>query len=173
MNLSAVFLLLAVLLLVVLFVGQPVAGRRRRLLEGEHELSALLAERERLLNALQELDFDYSLGKIPSEDYPSQRAALVQHGVDILRKLDELTPVATPDGREGTDDDRLEEKIAARRAAKSQGSAATRITDEELEERIARRRSSRKEKVSGFCPRCGKPVVHTDVFCPSCGNRLR
>ncbi len=172
MDIGALLLLMAVVLLVVLFVGQPMIGRRRRLPEGEHELSTLLAERERLLNVLQELDFDYSLGKIPAEDYPSQRAALVQKGADILRKLDELTQAAKPGGRQGTIDDRLEVRIAARRAAKSRRSGGTRLSDEELEERIARRRKSRTKKGSGFCPRCGKPVVRTDVFCPACGNRL-
>ena len=53
------------------------------------ECLALLAERDRVVNALQELDFDFNLNKIPSEDYPVQRAALLQKGADILKKLDE------------------------------------------------------------------------------------
>jgi len=45
---------------------------------------------------LKELDFDNSLGKIPLEAYPQQRLSLVQQGAEILRKLDQLTPVQAP-----------------------------------------------------------------------------
>ena len=51
-----------------------------------------MAERDRVINSLQELDFDFKLGKIPDEDYPAQRAELLQKGADILRKLDALQP---------------------------------------------------------------------------------
>ena len=78
----------------------------------EHDFSALLAERDRLLNALQELDFDYTLGKIPGEDYPAQRAVLLQRYADALRKLDAFQTEAP-----GADaESRLEAAIAARRA---------------------------------------------------------
>ena len=173
MDLSAIFLLLAILLLIILFVGQPLTVRKRHLAESEHELSAVMAERDRLLNTLQELDFDNSLGKIPPEEYPLQRAVLLQHGADILRKLDALIPASSPQGMDESVEERLEARIAARRDAKIRESAVSGIPDEELEERIARRRAARKEKIAGFCPHCGKPVVQTDVFCPSCGNRLK
>ena len=35
---------------------------------------ARCADRDRILNTLYELDFDYDLGKIPEEDYQQQRA---------------------------------------------------------------------------------------------------
>jgi hypothetical protein len=65
--------------------GQTANGARR-----DHDRSALLAERERLITALQELDFDHDLGKIPAEDYPAERMALLEAGANVLRKLDEL-----------------------------------------------------------------------------------
>ena len=34
-----------------------------------------MAERDRVINSLQELDFDFKLGKIPEEDYPVQRSS--------------------------------------------------------------------------------------------------
>jgi hypothetical protein len=55
-----------------------------------HEISVLLANRENALNALQELDFDFKLGKIPAEEYSVQRASLLQMGVEALRRLDEI-----------------------------------------------------------------------------------
>ncbi len=173
MDLSAIFLLLAVLLVVILYVTQPLAARQHRNSESEPGLSALLAERERLLNALQELDFDYALGKIPTGDYPSQRTALVQRGADILRRMDAFSQGLSSNGQQAAAEDGLEARIAARRGAKMQGSAASNISDEQLEDRIARRRAAHKEKIAGFCPRCGKPVVRTDVFCSGCGHRVK
>src|SRR3989337_3677596 len=93
MDIGSIFLILALLVLVGLFIGRPLFERKAiSVSEEEHELSSLLAERDRLLNALQELDFDYSLGKIPEDDYPAQRALLVQKGADILRQLDTYQP---------------------------------------------------------------------------------
>src|SRR5512135_920573 len=93
MDLAAIFLLLLVFAFIVLFVSRPLFVRERRLSAGESpELSALLAERERLLIALQELDSDQALGKIPAEDYPIQRTELLQKGADILRRIDALVP---------------------------------------------------------------------------------
>ena len=55
-----------------MYLYAPFMERRaRRVTEEEHELSALMAERDRVINSLQELDFDFKLGKIPEEDYPA------------------------------------------------------------------------------------------------------
>src|SRR5262245_14116945 len=91
MDLGVVFLLLVVLLGVVFYLAAPLMIRDPgQTMSGNREASALLAERERVINALQELDFDYQLGKIPDEDYPGQRNELIRKGVEILKKLDEM-----------------------------------------------------------------------------------
>ena len=175
MELTAIFFSLAVLILVGMFLYAPfVEKRARRVTEEEHELSALMAERDRVINSLQELDFDFKLGKIPDEDYPTQRASLLQKGADILREIDSLAS-SPPGGRRagGEEQDteaRLEKAIAARRA---DGSAAkSELSDDDLESMISTRRKGRKERSAGFCPKCGKPVMVTDRFCPSCGKSL-
>ncbi len=168
MDLGAIFLLLGVLILVAVYVARPFMVRERRLAAEEHELSVLMAERDRILNALQELDFDHALGKIPDEDYPSQRAFLLQKGADALRQLDDMQPSLAA----GTTEDRLEAAIAARRADAGSASSPT-MSDDDLEELIAKRRAARKDKAGGFCPKCGKPVLVTDSFCPNCGRPLK
>ena len=168
MDLGAIFLLLGVLILVAMYVARPFIVRERRLVSEGHELSVLMAERDRILNALQELDFDHALGKIPDEDYPAQRLILLQKGADVLRQLDEMQPSRAA----GTTEDRLEAAIAARRADAGAAQPST-MSDDDLEELIAKRRSASKEKVSGFCPKCGKPVLVTDSFCPNCGRPLK
>lgn len=175
MELTAIFFSLAVLILVGMFLYAPfIEQRARGVTEEEHELSALMAERDRVINSLQELDFDFKLGKIPEEEYPTQRASLLQRGANILREIDSLT-VSSPNGRasgsqEQDTEARLEKAIAARRA---DGSAAqSELSDDDLESMISSRRKGRKDRSAGFCPKCGKPVMVTDRFCPSCGKSL-
>ena len=168
MELTAIFFSLAVLILVGIYLYAPLLERRaRRVTEEEHELSALMAERDRVINSLQELDFDFRLGKIPEEDYPTQRAGLLQKGAAILRKIDVLAPQASS---AQDSEARLEQAIAARRADASV--AKVEVPDDDLEAMISSRRKGRRDKSAGFCPRCGKPVMVTDRFCPSCGKSL-
>jgi NADH pyrophosphatase NudC (nudix superfamily) len=168
MELTAIFFSLAVLILVGMYLYAPFMERRaRRVTEEEHELSALMAERDRVINSLQELDFDFKLGKIPEDDYPPQRASLLQKGADILRKIDSLAPQAV--SAQDTEA-RLERAIAARRADAS--TTAPEVSDDDLESMISSRRRGRTTKSAGFCPKCGKPVMVTDRFCPACGKSL-
>ncbi|MEP6895510.1 MAG: zinc ribbon domain-containing protein [Chloroflexota bacterium] len=168
MQIVSIFFVLCILVFVSVFLYMPfLEGRARRVTEAEHEASTLLAERERVVNSLQELEFDYSLGKVPEEDYPTQRANLLQKGADVLRKLDELVPAKVQSDK----DARIERAIAARRknsAMKKDGPT----TDDDIESMISLRRSGRKEKTGGFCPKCGKAVLISDKFCPSCGKTL-
>jgi rubrerythrin len=167
MDLGAILLLLAVLIMVVLFVGRPLMIRQAASNKQAHAESSLLAERDRVLTALQELDFDNTLGKIPAEDYPAQRAVLVQRGAEVLRQLDELKGK-----RPAQSEARVEAAVAARRetAKPARQKAAS---EDDLEDLIARRRQARKEKTAGFCPKCGKPVMRSDKFCPGCGYALK
>jgi hypothetical protein len=51
-------------------------------------LALLRAERESILLALRDMDFDHQMGKYTLEDYQSQRESLMQRGVDILKQID-------------------------------------------------------------------------------------
>jgi hypothetical protein len=180
MDIGSIFLILALLILVIIFVSRPLFDRNRLASadgEEEHEFSHLMAERDRILNALQELDFDHALGKIPDDDYPSQRAILLQRGAGVLRSLDEFQA-------QDSDQD-LEERIEAAIAARRADAAARKVTlsepvmamagaspDDELELMLSNRRRARQEKAAGFCPQCGGPVQKSDRFCPKCGNSL-
>lgn len=167
MDIGSILLILGLLLLVALYLSKPLMERTSTLVsDEEHEYSALLAERDRILNALQELDFDYTLGKIPEESYPIQRESLLQHGAAILRQIDKFH------GEESTDvNERLEAAIEARRIEKGRDEAPT-LEDDDLEELIAMRRRERSEKSIGFCSQCGNPLLQSDRFCPKCGTPL-
>ena len=175
MDIGAIFLILTLALLVGLYVGRPIfqsATKAAKEAEPErdpqdHRRSTLLAERDRLLNALQELDFDNTLGKIPEEDYPVQRAELLTQAATALRGLDELQGEQAGSAAEV----RIEQAVAARRADASASRTSGRDTDE-LEAMIASRRKERQEKSAGFCPKCGRPVSKSDKFCARCGATL-
>ncbi|MBE7534412.1 MAG: zinc ribbon domain-containing protein [Anaerolineales bacterium] len=149
MDIIAIFLTVAVLALVVIYLSAPFRrGKGWRIGAEEHELSALLAEHERTLDSLQELDFDFRLGKIPEGEYPSQRANLLQKGADLLRQIDAL------------------------HASHPHEAAKDTLDDAQIETLISKRRAELKNQLAGFCPHCGKPAQANDKFCSSCGKAL-
>jgi len=169
MELGSIFLVLAVLVVVGVYLYAPLTQRGRRMAtDHSHEISSLKAERDRVINSLQELDFDFKLGKIPTEDYPEQRSALLQRGADILRQLDEIAPASTAGANAEA---RIEKAAAAKRADSAM--QVIEVNDDDVEAMIASRRKQHKSKSAGFCPKCGKPVLVTDHFCPSCGKSLK
>lgn len=198
MDIGSILLILALFILVALFITRPLFEPRSVQATGEvalqdHKLSSLKAERDRVLNALQELDFDNALGKIPEAEYPAQRARLMEYGAGVLRQIDELEAAAgNSSSSDALDADaRLEAAIVARAAMSGHGAqpaaggtsraqgngvrnpaAAVAAPDDDLEVILASRRRARQEKSAGFCPRCGNPVRQSDQFCPKCGARI-
>ncbi|HCK66745.1 MAG TPA: hypothetical protein DHW49_10820 [Anaerolineae bacterium] len=157
MELGSVFLVLAVLVIVGIYLYAPFTERVVQTdMDESHEISALKAERDRVITALQELDFDFRLGKIPAEDYPEQRNTLLQKGADVLRQLDEMNT----------------EFSALLSKENSAANSESKIKNDELESMLAARRKEKQSKSAGFCPQCGKPVLATDSFCPACGKAL-
>lgn len=193
MDIGSIFLNLALLIGAVIFISRPFFKRypysaNALPSEEEHEESALLAERDRVIDALYELDFDYALGKIPEVDYPKQRKAFLDRGADILRELDKLQGAEDESSISADNDidDRLEAAVIARRSEslitsdeaaaagtykETSGAVLALEADDDLEVMIANRRRNRVEKAAGFCPKCGGPVQKSDIFCPICGAR--
>lgn len=146
-----------------------------------------MAERDRVINSLQELDFDFKLGKIPSEDYPTQRTKLLERGADVLRKIDSLTP----DGRSNSgrnapqttkNSSRRKEKLrkpdSSTVVAPNTGVMPQNVEDR-IEEAIATRRADRPmakreptdEKIeSMISARRMKRKEKSAGFCPRCGK---
>lgn len=150
MDLGSAFLLLALVILVGLFITKPFLQVNPPA-DRQYPRPDLLAEREKVLTTLQELDFDAELGKVPPDEYAVQRAELLQKGASILRELEEVS--ASPDIK------------------KSIEPASVQV--DEVEELIAtRRREIAARRRSGFCPKCGGPVYQNDTFCSRCGEKL-
>ena len=178
MDLGSIFIILALFLLVGLYISRPLFDRRLVVLnqdtraeqnQREQDLSALMAERDRILNALQELDFDHVLGKVPEEVYPRQRQLLMQRGADVLRQLDELDEGETLISDLDT---QLEAAIEVRKEDAARLPLPVSNGDDDIETMLAARRRVRQEKSAGFCPQCGGTVHQSDRFCPKCGTTL-
>lgn len=176
MDIGSIFLILALFIPVILFILRPIF--ERHLLpatQAEQDISSLMAERDHVIASIKELDDDYNLGKIPVEEYPTQRTALLLHGADILRIMDDNQSAHASLPAEH----RLEADILAHRQnraanhlPKKNGNAVPPVPDDELEQKIASRRRTMQGKASGFCPKCGRPIQAMDRFCPHCGATL-
>lgn len=116
MPIGSVLLILALVALVALIVARPFWESQRGSWTKGEETSSLLAERERILEALLELDFDHQLGKVPEEIFASQRADLVNKGAQVLKELDSQQAGADRAPLDPKDD--LERLIATRKADK-------------------------------------------------------
>jgi hypothetical protein len=154
MQFQTILFLLGIGLVVGTFVARPFIQTNRSIPTADHVESALLAERERLLVSLRELDFDHELGKVPEDDYLEQRFELVRLGAEVMEKLDAL------------------QKAPAPKLLPVKKKLDVQATDDDVENLIAKRRSASRELAEGFCPNCGKAVLASDRFCPGCGNVL-
>lgn len=142
MEISGLLISLAILVMVVAFVARQLVERQAQpVSEADRELSALQAERDRILQLLQDLEMDHAMGKITPEDYQAQRAPLVARGAEVLRQIDQHLP-ARPAA--ATADDALEREIASRRASAAAG--------------------------AGYCANCGNALQSGDRFCIRCGT---
>ena len=173
MDYGSILLLLVLVVIVGAYIASPLRKKRIRGADSEIDikLSELLAERERILEALAELDFDNDMGKVPDDLYPSQREALLKRGAAVLRLLDEHTagtPSLDKSEKEHAErleraasirtewDDPLEAMIAARRAKKAPAPAPSAV----------------KSGKAKFCPECGRALQTGDRFCPGCGTKI-
>ncbi len=176
MDLGSIFFILGILTLVILFISLPfIKPKTSRMIGGEQKMSSLLAEQERIINALLELDFDHNLGKIPEEDYPTQRRGLLTQGALVMHQLDTFRAESIPG--EGLIVDAAGNSLRAdsSKASIRKGRGGKRpltTPDDDLEVLLAARRRERGEKAGGFCSQCGNPIQQSDRFCPRCGESL-
>ena len=163
MDLGSILVILALILVVGAILARPLfEDRGRDMGSREQKRSILLAEEEKVLAALQELDLDHAMGKVLSDEYQAQRAALVAQGAAVLKAIDE----AELTGSLGWTEAARPMTGEARHAA-----AQPRFEQDEIEAEIARRRRA-KGSQSGTCGQCGKQVIPGDQFCSHCGSPL-
>jgi hypothetical protein len=161
MDLGSVFIISALLLLTIFFVFRPFSEPASQKPANGDDILRLIEERERILTDLRELDFDFNMGKIPAEDYPSIRERLMHQGADILRKIDQF-----PDQYHALP--QVDESLSEL----TPGEDTPDPLFDTIETKIAERRRARQEKAAGFCPRCGSPIFKSDAYCWKCGHKI-
>ena len=143
MDLGSLLIMIGVTVLVVAFLARPLVVRRASAVTaGERQLSALQAERDKILTMIREIEMDHAMGKIDADDFQAQRASLVERGSAVLREIDTLGGAA-PAGKVPADD-----------------------LDAAIEAAVASRRGAAP---AGFCTRCGQALQRGDRFCARCG----
>jgi len=147
MDLGSLLLALGLFVLVGFIVARPLLGAAHPTEIASTQIARLTAEREAILAALRDLDFDYATGKISDSDHAAQRPALVAQGIAILKQLDEAAQAVEPIPPSALEAELDSAVLAARaRLAQSAASAST----------LA-------------CPECGHARQPADRFCAKCG----
>jgi hypothetical protein len=158
MDIGSILLILALVVPVAVFVARPFTQKEAMLISDDEQVeSALLAEQDRILDSIKELEVDYQLEKIEPALFKHQRTVLMNQGAEVLEQLDALR---SSEAGDPVDD----------RAAPQAGFAT--IPDDEIEQRIAARRRVQRERSGGFCPQCGHAVQRSDRFCSHCGGQI-
>lgn len=171
MEIGSVLFILAILVLAGGYVARPL--REPAVSAGvgpaHPQLSRLQARRERLLDAIRELDADHSMGKVLPDEYQRHRRQLTMQGAAVLRQLDQLTG--------GPPADSLEAELEARVARLKQGlGSQSRTAAAERQARApdhGQAVDGAQARPAEHCPTCGAGVQADDRFCSDCGSALR
>jgi hypothetical protein len=111
---------------------------------------SLIAERERLLSAIEELELELDLKKISEKEYSRNRDLLLVEAAEVLKKIDKY---------------QKKHKI-------KDVDISTQTEEDDLERLIAERRKQLKTQRFRTCSNCEKEVGENDQFCSHCGEEL-
>jgi hypothetical protein len=155
MEIGSIFVLLVIVAATVYYVAKPIMEKKKYSSGVSNgRLSSLQAEREQVLLALEELEMDFSIGKIAAANYEEQRAEMVGSGAAILKELDALS--------EKTTDASVKPSL--------ENADEVDDLDAEIERVIAQRRQQPTQQTNGFCSQCGTALKSDDRFCVRCGT---
>ena len=90
MDLISMLIILGAAFGISLWVSRPLNNPHPELENTPPALEdPLQGEYQRLLGALQELDFDHAQDKLAEADYAAQRAGLLQSAAELLKQMEE------------------------------------------------------------------------------------
>ncbi len=151
MTFASLIVVLFIFLLVGLLVMRPfLEDATPSVASASGRFNSLVAEKERLYRAIEELDLNLELHKISEEDYDRRRQQLLVNAAAVLEKLD-----GHPSSH-----------------GKARNTSRPQAGDDDLERLIAERRKALQADRGEFCPKCGAAVSGEDQFCSNCGAKL-
>ncbi len=170
MDTGSLLLILSITILSGLYVARPFykAGSSANAKNSSDEtlsfqeqaLLDLMEEKDRIFSELQELDTDFSMGKVLADEYPALRKELKSRAAEVLKRFEEMESNMQAG----------EKAISLAETTRPETASDNKM--DEIEDMVAARRRSRNEKSAGFCPRCGKVIQQSDVYCPVCGIKV-
>lgn len=149
MPISSILLGLALVVLVVPFVIDPLLKNKRRKRASQKDTPAYLSKHDALM-ALRDLDFDFQMGKVAPDDYAPLRQQLLIAAAQAEQVVE--TPKAVM-------------KVKVESMACPQCNAAVQADD-----RFCPKCGT---ALNLTCPHCQKKVVAGDKFCAGCGAALK
>lgn len=143
----------------VAYVSLPFRQKQRKITNSSKAHNQPQGQREVVLAALRDLDFDFKTGKVSEEDYRPLRAQLMAEAAQYMEA-------------EKKGDDQLEEMIRARRTVQQPG---LRCQECESPIQAGQRFCSKCGSAVNhdLCASCGKTIQAGDLFCSSCGNKIQ
>lgn len=105
MPIGSLLLVAALVFLVIIYLATPFFTSTENWGKESPLRSSLLADKERILEAILELESDYKMGKVPEEVYQEQRPFMLERVAKVLSQLGE-------NPAKDSSDEALEEMIA-------------------------------------------------------------
>jgi predicted nucleic acid-binding Zn ribbon protein len=159
MEISSIFVGFALFVASLAYVSLPFRQKRLKTASDASAHATQKGQRDAVLSALHELDFDFKTGKVSEEDYQPLRTQLMAEAAQYIEA-------------EEKDAQQLEALIRTRRAAQQQGHKCEHC-DAPIQagQRFCPKCGSAVN--NELCPSCGKKIQADDLFCSSCGNKIQ
>lgn len=157
MSIGAIFIGLALLVLVIPIVSDPFRERAKRLVTTRDGKQTAGLTHEQVLMSLRELDFDYQTDKISADDFQLIRSQLMLQAAATLQS-------------EQVKDERIEEMIQSRKESHDQPGSDPPF--QQVPSSCSCCGTESAESAT-HCSACGHKNVAGDRFCSHCGNLLK
>ena len=149
MTLGSTIIVLFIFILAGLLVMRPfLVSAEDQNGTGSGLYDSMLAEKERLYAAIEDLDLNLELNKISPDEHEQGREELLFQAARVLKRLD------------------------AHPYSAQKKKSVDMQSDDELEKMIAERRKQFQSQQEEKCPHCSEPIGKGDQFCSHCGGKL-
>ncbi len=158
MEISSILIGLVLFVASLVFVRLPFRQKQLAGLKAHKASEPHKGQRESVLSALRDLDFDFRTGKVSEEDYTPLRARLMAEAAQYIE-------------REKKEEEKLEALIQTRRAVHQSTILCEQCgASMKAGQRFCTKCGSAVNEE--ICPSCGEKNRAGDQFCSSCGSRL-
>lgn len=158
MELTSILIGMLLFAVIAYIIYQPFREKKRTGTKRRKTGTSPKVQREAVLSALRDLDFDFKTGKVTEEDYVPLRAQLMEEAARSMERVSE-------------EEDKFEALIESRRRTLQKGpTCGTCGTALEDGQRYCAKCGSAVQEES--CPSCGRKIRLGDQFCSSCGTKI-